>query len=128
MSGWRIFDAKTLPGEVKAELARSQPHEGVTTGMISLVSAFVSRSLKHIGARISGRFDDVEARLAALEQRPSLSYRGVWDPRSEYREGEFVTDQGSVWYARRTTRERPGSSADFQLAVKRGADGKKEAR
>jgi hypothetical protein len=70
------------------------------------------------------RIADYETRLKALENKPSLQYRGVWQEGGEYKDGDFATLQGSVWAARTRTRERPGTSDDWALAVKRGADGK----
>lgn len=70
----------------------------------------------------------LEARIAALEARPQLAYRGIWDPRETYQKSEIVTDHGSMFFCRCETKERPGVSSDWQLCVKRGADGKDAQR
>jgi hypothetical protein len=69
------------------------------------------------------RLDALERRLTEIESRPQLKYFGIWRAH-KYTEGAFVTDNGSVWHANRTTTERPGTSADWTLAVKHGREGR----
>ena len=66
------------------------------------------------------------ARIAALEARPTLQYRGVYDAAEEYSVGHFVTYDGSLWAAKISTRGvEPGNGElAWQLAVKRGRDGR----
>ncbi len=66
----------------------------------------------------------VQCDVNELRARPVMTYLGVWDPTKEYGEAQVVTDHGSMFYCRTSTRERPGASADWVLAVKRGADAK----
>ena len=57
----------------------------------------------------------------------ALIYRGVYDPTTAYLAGDNVTYGGSLWVAKEDTTTRPGTpeGAKFwQLAVKKGADGK----
>ena len=58
---------------------------------------------------------------------PAVVYRGVYTP-GEYTAGDAATHGGSVWIARRETQEKPGDGDDWQLAVKRGRDGKDGGR
>lgn len=60
------------------------------------------------------------ARLEALEQRPALSYRGVFKQGSAYREGSLTTHNGGLWLARADSTQRPGSGAEWTLIVKSG--------
>lgn len=73
------------------------------------------------------RLEAVERDLANAERErranPTLRYCGTWAG-GEHRPGEFVTDRGSVWHCKAITKARPGDSDDWQLAVKRGRDGK----
>jgi hypothetical protein len=62
-------------------------------------------------------------RIAELEARPALKYCGVWSE-GVYQEGHFVSHGGSLWACKRATLGKPGQSDDWQLAVKRGADGR----
>ena len=53
---------------------------------------------------------------------PVLIYKGVWR-QGKYEKGDSVTTAGSVWYANRTTQEKPGTgNDDWTLAVKKGLD------
>lgn len=77
--------------------------------------------VKVIAQEIAG----LQKRIAALEARGSMKYEGVWDPTKAYPVGSFVTDDGSMWHANDTNISvRPGSSDCWQLAIKRGRDGK----
>jgi hypothetical protein len=62
-------------------------------------------------------------RIEVLEARPAMKYCGVWDPENSYAAGEFVTENGALWACRSPTKARPGKSADWQLAVKKGEKG-----
>lgn len=70
--------------------------------------------------------DEVARRLAALEQRANaLVYQGVWSADAQYVKGDAVTHSGSMWVAEGfADGERPGKSAVWKLAVKRGRAGK----
>lgn len=83
----------------------------------------VQRERAETDARILERFERLENELTELKAQQTLKYLGVFDPEVEYQPGEFVTQSGSVWHCRSRTTTRPGKSADWQLAVKRGADG-----
>ena len=55
----------------------------------------------------------------------AISYQGTYEPGHVYTRGQFVTHFGSVWHCNNVTRRTPGDgSTDWQLAVKRGKDGK----
>lgn len=57
---------------------------------------------------------------------PTMIYRGVFKDGEQYAEGDTVTWAGSLWHANEATDEKPGSPGvkAWQLAVKRGSDGK----
>jgi hypothetical protein len=59
---------------------------------------------------------------AQLEQR---KYFGIWDS-GEYKRHNMVTHAGSLWIALSDTTGKPGETDDWQLAVKRGRDGRDE--
>ncbi|MGA8147781.1 MAG: hypothetical protein WB870_09445 [Gallionellaceae bacterium] len=82
---------------------------------------------KRIASGIEHRdttYRDLAVRIAALENQPTMRYRGVWQPGEMYEPGDVVTHSGSAWHAWEQTRARPGDTTDWQLAVKRGAPGK----
>jgi len=56
---------------------------------------------------------------------PALIYRGVFREGTTYSVGDSVTWAGALWVARAVTTDKPGEGATaWQLAVKKGADGK----
>jgi HPt (histidine-containing phosphotransfer) domain-containing protein len=63
-------------------------------------------------------------RIHALEQRPSVTYRGVWQDSEPYTPGNMVTHNGSVWHCKSACQgQRPPGNC-WTLAVKSGRDGK----
>lgn len=58
---------------------------------------------------------------------PIPLYHGVYQPGKLYKRGAMVTFSGSVFSALKNTEAKPGESTDWQLAVKRGRDGKQGA-
>jgi hypothetical protein len=51
-------------------------------------------------------------RLAELEARPQLAYRGVWRHAENYPAGSLTTHASALWYAERATDQKPGDSGD----------------
>ena len=63
-------------------------------------------------------------KVVAPQAHP-LKYCDVWRADGDYRAGNFVSWGGSVWHCNVDgTKDKPGTSADFTLSVKRGRDGK----
>lgn len=61
----------------------------------------------------------LESRVKELEARPALVYRGVWNADEEYREGNFVSDHGSLWHCKYlVTHSRPRESPAWVLVAK----------
>ena len=61
---------------------------------------------------------------AALEQKNFASV-GVLKGGATYNANSFVTDRGSIWFCRQTTKERPGDgNTSWVLACKGGRDGR----
>jgi hypothetical protein len=77
---------------------------------------------KGVGPVIRDYTAPLHARIAALEARPAVVYRGIWRNDQQYAEASLVTDGGSLWIAKAESRgARPGSDAtSWQLIVKRG--------
>src|SRR5262245_7867846 len=65
---------------------------------------------------------EVKQRLAAIETKCILDYRGVWVNGRRYERGDCTTWDGGIWIAQAETEgERPGNGATaWKLAVKRG--------
>ena len=83
---------------------------------------------RRVGRLANEATTDLEQRLKALEDRPSLMYHGPWLEGVNYKAGAAVTWSGSMWIARESTRAKPGQSSPesraWTLAVKKGADAK----
>jgi hypothetical protein len=54
---------------------------------------------------------------------PVMVYKKVW-AQGTYTKGDTVTWGGSLWHCNETTESKPGDSAEWTLAAKRGRDGK----
>ena len=91
----------------------------VTRGFFNLVLVPVMQA---VGRTMKEKNDALIARIKALEDRLPLAYGGVWTEEQQSNKGIFYTDHGSIWYCKETTRDRPGTSAAFTLACKRGSD------
>ena len=84
----------------------------------------IASVIKPVTDKLSARVAALEARLAEVEGK-GIAYRGVWQKAEGYKRGDAVTSAGSLWIA---TKDQPldvpgARAADWQLAVKRGADG-----
>lgn len=72
---------------------------------------------------LADRLAELEKTAAELKAQPTLRYIGTWQPAS-YKHGTAATWAGSLWVAMRDTTSKPGTDDAWQLAVKRGRDGK----
>jgi hypothetical protein len=65
-------------------------------------------------------------RIAALEQKPSLRYCGIYSEQEQYRPGDCVSRNGSIWHCNAPTfGTPPGDGNEFwTLCVKAGRDGR----
>jgi hypothetical protein len=85
----------------------------------------VEKVLSIVAKGVGAEIHRMEKRIAELETRPTMKYEGVWDEQKVYRIGDFCTDGGSMFCCRESNvGARPGSSDAWQLAVKKGRDGR----
>jgi hypothetical protein len=71
------------------------------------------------------RIEVLELRNVEVEkQAAEFRYRGVWQPSEQYCRNNFVTHDGSVWICLHDGAGKPGQCLDWQLAVRKGRDGK----
>src|SRR5690554_5094134 len=49
---------------------------------------------------------------------------GVWDAGKAYDKGDGVTSGGNYWIAQKDTKDAPGTSKDWRMAVRKGRDGR----
>ena len=60
-------------------------------------------------------------RVERLEDRIP-EYKGVWSSNGKYMPGAMVTYDGSLWFCKADTTDKPGTSEGWQLCAKRGRD------
>lgn len=92
---------------------------------VGAVAIFVAREL----APFIKRIDELEQRCAEAERKAAAAgerYKGVFQraQAEEYSAGSWVTHSGSMWVALRSAPGVPGEGDGWQLAVKRGSDGR----
>lgn len=97
--------------------------EGKAPGELSFQEAF-DEGFESVKGYVDRSFAAFEARIEALEARPTMKYTGTWEAR-EYQPGNVVTDGGSMWHCERKTQLRPGDNDAWRLCVKRGRDATK---
>jgi hypothetical protein len=103
------------PDLTPAQLARP-----LRTGDLpGLMAALAPTIAEFVAAAVA----PLKLRIAELE-KGGLKYCGVYQRALDYKRGSLVTFEGSAWCALVDTREVPGRSNSWQLAVKAGRDGR----
>lgn len=86
---------------------------------------FDDLSVHHDGERgVTLRFTNGDKIKEFAFTIPSMIFRGVYKQDAAYEQGDAVTWGGSCWVALKDTSNKPGTCDAWQLAVKRGRDGK----
>jgi hypothetical protein len=75
----------------------------------------------------AAEIEELREQVEGLREK-SLLYLGTWSSSHTYHAGASVTHDGSLWVCRAQTKDRPGRSDAWQLAVKRGRDGRDRTR
>ena len=108
---------------------KKTPRGKIMLDVVEVISPVVKERLTEAMAETFLYMKTLESRVIELEnatKEPSISYCGVWTE-GEYEKNSAVTHVGSLWIAKRKTRSKPQPDAaegDWQLAVRRGRDGK----
>ncbi|MFH7325899.1 hypothetical protein [Desulfurivibrio sp. C05AmB] len=80
-----------------------------------------------IFSTLADEIQKLRAEIAALKDQAGnlrgFEYRGVYAPGGKYGPGDFVTFDGGLWACRKATSASP-PGPDWQLAVKKGRDGR----
>jgi hypothetical protein len=91
-------------------------------------AAFGQGLTEILKAALKQRDDKIEAlesRIVQMEKHAAeFRYRRVWRDGEQYRKNNFCTHDGSIWVYLRDTEGKPGQSLEWQLAVRKGRDGK----
>lgn len=73
-------------------------------------------------ANASERLDRLEAAMAEMDEY-GFRYRGYWRDGVNAKRGDAYTHDGSLWYANRSTDDRPcNESADWAVVARKGRD------
>ncbi|TGQ35334.1 hypothetical protein [Mesorhizobium sp. M4B.F.Ca.ET.214.01.1.1] len=147
---WEI-DETLLRKQVKyPSVVRTEDnHNAFAQGMLDLVEICVAQAMDdfrkdgfHPDTRISldfgctnigvskaqfiwlgERCKALEARVAELESKPAVEYKGVWQAGETYKRGHLCTHDGSMWHAEIGSQGLlPGQGAAWKLCVKKGKD------
>ena len=117
---------KSLTREERAALLAPASYVTVFSA-VGVLEAFLEASNEKNKER-NAKIAALEARVAELLARPELKYCGVWEADHSYPAGSACTHKGGIWIAKCATSQRPDADGpgehDWQLAVKRGADGR----
>lgn len=74
------------------------------------------------------RLDALEKAAAELKSAQSKTladaFRGAWMAGTDFKRGDLVVADGSLWLSMVDTREKPGAGSDWKMITKRGRDGK----
>ena len=74
------------------------------------------------GPRVGGRLEQLESRIAQLEQKPFVKFCGTWQHDTAYEAGAAVVHHSALWICKQGTRGEPSKDfSSWQLAVKRGS-------
>jgi hypothetical protein len=99
--------------------------ENAVTDMVLLMASQKWQTLDVIATSIANVIGPLTERISTLEsQLEQRSYKGVWQREASYREHNLVTFGGNIWIALKDTGAQPGQGDDWQLAVKKGRDGR----
>ena len=83
--------------------------------LIKFVDEMTPLIREHVGARMK----PLEERIAELESRKSLEYRGTFRTDTEYGLNDLVTHSGQLWLCQQQgTRKKPGDADAWRLVSK----------
>ena len=97
---------------------------------LQTVGRFVAQRIAERLIPLAAQIDGLKAEVRELKsqmrevQEGGVRYCGVYQRAAEYRRGDVISYDGSMWVALRSTdpMEIPGKSACWQLSVKHGRD------
>lgn len=85
----------------------------ITKGELESIARGVVEGLKPGWERL-------QARIKALEDRPTVRYVGTHQTGLQYQPGELLTRGGSLWLCLKATSTTPGLDDSYRLVVKQG--------
>jgi hypothetical protein len=91
----------------------------MTKAELATIAEGFAKGMKPVFENYKTKIAALEARVALLEEKPSINFRGVFEAGKSYVPGDAVTCHGGLWICRAETVGPP--SQDFvgwSLAVK----------
>jgi hypothetical protein len=77
---------------------------------------------ERIGEFVGKAIKPLQDRIAELEQRKAMEWKGTWRPGNAYAEHDVVQDKSSLWVCvSPTTAARPGTGAGWRMMTKEKA-------
>jgi hypothetical protein len=110
--------------QVEASLSSAISWKALPAFLLDSFKIFTDQTIEPLRAQVK----TLQTELTALKAERGTRYRGVWQNGSEYDLGDFVTYGGAMWHADKPTKNKPGSSDDWTLAVRKGIDGRNGER
>jgi hypothetical protein len=81
--------------------------------------------MEAMGEALGERAAELDKRMDALEARPVMVFKGIWDVLTEYERGHVVTHDSALWTCLEPCKGgRPGKTPDWRLIAKSGAGGR----
>ena len=85
--------------------------------LAAAVATAINDTIK--GPQVAGRILQLEARIAALEAKPSVKFTGTWERGKSYSIGDATTHHGGLWICQAETTGEPSKDfTSWRLAVK----------
>ena len=80
--------------------------------IVPFVKTLIEEASEEVLLEVARKQAPLTSRLLALETRPHVCYRGVWDLKTTYDAGDMVTRHGVLWFATKANvEEAPGGGA-----------------
>jgi len=105
--------------QIRTSMTKGQRAQPVSAGQLMDAMGQMLTHMKDLKAKLA----TISERLNLIEAK-GIKYTGTWQRSGEYQRGDLATHKGSMWHAVSSTREEPGASSAWQLAVKAGRDGR----
>jgi hypothetical protein len=106
--------------QIESTLSRVMPFDQLSKLFLEAFAAFEETRIPPLRDEIKS----LKAEIKELREREHMKYCGVWRSGVEFQPGDLVTYGGSMWHAAAKTQNKPGTSDDWVLCVRRGRDGR----
>ncbi|MCK1431070.1 transposase [Bradyrhizobium sp. 87] len=102
------------PAELTPEQLAKPLHTGDLPGLMAAIAPTIAEC-------VAAQLKPLRARILELEKGGGVRYEGVWQAPRSYSRGAWVTFDGGVFHCNAdSTRDKPGSSSAWTLAIKSG--------